>query len=64
MPAQTTKAVLSLRIDGVALNSLEKFKYLGVSFTSDGRQNSEMDIRVRKASAVMRQLHRSVVLKR
>ena len=40
------------------------FKYLGVSFTSDGRQNSELDIRIRKASAVMRQLHRSVVLKR
>ena len=41
-----------------------KFKYLGVSFTSEGRQNSELDIRIGKASAVMRQLHRSVVLKR
>ena len=39
-------------------------KYLGVSFTSDGRQNSELDIRIGKASAVLRQLHRSVVLKR
>ena len=50
--------------DGVPLKQSEKFKYLGVSFTSDGRQNSELDIGIRKASAVMRQLHRSVVLKR
>ena len=56
----------SLQIGGVGvpLKQSEKFKYLGVSFTSDGRQNTEMDIRFGKASAVMRQLHRSVVLKR
>ena len=54
----------SLQIDGVPLKQSEKFKYLGVSFTSDGRQSSELDIRIGKASAVMRQLHRSVVLKR
>ena len=54
----------SLKIDGVPLKQSEKFKYLGVSFTSDGRQNSELNIRIGKASAVMRQLHRSVVLKR
>ena len=54
----------SLQIDGVPLKQSEKFKYLGVSFTSDGRQNSELDIRIGKASAVMRQLHRSVLLKR
>ena len=54
----------SLRIDGVPQKQLEKFKYLGVSFTSDSRQNSKLNIRVGKASAVMRQLHRSVVLKR
>ena len=41
-----------------------KFKYLGISFTSDGRKNIELDIPIGKASAVMRQLHRSVVLKR
>ena len=46
-----------LQIDGVPLKQSEKFKYLGVSFTSDGRQNSELDIRIGKASAVMRQLH-------
>ena len=59
----------SLQIDHynsqrVPLQQSEKFKYLGVSFTSDGRLNSELDIRIGKASAVMRELHRSVVLKR
>ena len=54
----------SLQIDGISLKQSEKFKYLSVSFTSDGRQNSELDIRIGKASAVMRQVHRSVVLKR
>ena len=50
------------QIDGVPLK--QSFKYLGISFTSDGRQNSKLDTHIRKASAVMRQLHRSVVLKR
>ena len=54
----------SLQIDGVPLKQSEKFKNLHVSFTSDGRQNSELDIPIGKAIAVMRQLHRSVVLKR
>ena len=54
----------SLQIDGVSQKQSEKFKYVGVSFTSDGRQNSELDIRIGKTSAVMHQLHRSVVLKR
>ena len=53
-----------LQIGGVPLQQSEKYKYLDVSFTSDGRQNSELDIRIEKASAVMRQLHRSVLLKR
>ena len=54
----------SLQIDGVPLKQAEKFKYLGVSFTSDGRQNSQLDIWIGKASTVMRQLHRPVALKR
>ena len=54
----------SLHIGGVPLKQSERFKYLGVSFTSDGRQNSELNIRIEKARAVMRQLHRSVALKR
>ena len=31
----------------------EKFKYLGVTFTSDVRQDEEQDTRIGKASAVM-----------
>ena len=56
----------SLQIDGapVPLEQSEIFKYIGVSFTSDGSQRSEMDNRIGKAIAVMRKLHQSVVLKR
>ena len=36
----------------------------GVAFTSDGRQDEELDVRSGKASAVKRALHQSVVLKR
>ena len=43
---------------------IEKFKYLGVAFTSDGRQDEELDTRIGKASAVMKALHRSVAMKR
>ena len=57
-------AQCSLQASGVALKQTEKFNYLGVSFSSDGRQNSELDTRIGKASAIMRQLHRSVILKR
>ena len=54
----------SLQVDGVSLKQVEKFKYLGVAFTSDGRQDEEIDNRIGKASAVMRALHYSVVMKR
>ena len=43
--------------DGVALKQVKKFKYLGVVFTSDGRQDEELDTRIGKGSAVMRALH-------
>jgi len=35
---------------------VEKFKYLEVVFTSDGKQDEELDTRMGKASAVMRAL--------
>ena len=54
----------SLQIDGVPLKKPEKFKFLGISFTSDGRQNSKLDICIGKASAAMHQLHRFVVQRR
>ena len=53
-----------LQENGATLKQVEKFKYLGVAFTSDGRQDEELDTRIGKASAVMRALHYSVVIKR
>ena len=47
--------------NGVTLKQTEKFKYFGVTFLSDGRKDNKLDTRIGKASAVMRQLHRSVV---
>ena len=54
----------SLQVSGVSLKQVEKFKYLGVAFTSDGRQDEELDIRMGRASAVVRALQHSVVMKR
>ena len=53
-----------LQVNGATLKQVEKFKYLGVSFTSDGRQDEELDTRIGKANGVMRALHYSVVIKR
>ena len=53
-----------LQVNGATLKQVEKFKYLGVAFTSDGRQDEELDTRISKASAVMRALHYLVVMKR
>ena len=53
-----------LQVNGATLKQVEKFKYLGVAVTSDGRQDEELDTRIGKASAVMRALHYSVVMKR
>ena len=52
----------SFQIGGVPLNSQINSSTSAFSLTGDGRQNSELNIRIGKASAVMRQLHRSVVL--
>ena len=53
----------SLQVGGASLKQVEKFKYLGVAFTSDGIKNEELDVRSGKASAVMRTLHQSVVFR-
>ena len=53
----------SFQANGVNLQQKEKFKYLGVIFSSDSRQD-KLGACIAKASAVMRQLYRSVVLKR
>ena len=53
-----------LQVNEATLKQVEKFKYLGVAFTSDGRQDEEMDTQFGNASAVMRALHFSAVMKR
>ena len=52
-----------LQVNGATQKQAEKFKYFGVAFTSDGRQDEELNTRIGKASAVMRALHYSVVMK-
>ena len=38
-----------LQVNGATLKQVEKFKYLGVAFTSDERQDEELDTRIGKA---------------
>ena len=52
------------QMNGATLKQVEKFKYLWAVFTSDGRQDEELDTQIGKASAVMLALHYSVVMKR
>ena len=47
-------------MNGATLKQVEKLKYLGVAFTSNGRQDEELDTQIGKAGAVMRALHNSV----
>ena len=51
-------------MNGATLKHVEKFKYLRVAFTRDGRQDEELDTRIGKVTAVMRALHYSIVMKR
>ncbi|KAI3365660.1 hypothetical protein L3Q82_010734 [Scortum barcoo] len=43
---------------------VEEFKYLGVLFTSEGKMEREIDRRIGAASAVMRSVYRTVVVKK
>ncbi|KAK0138802.1 putative RNA-directed DNA polymerase from transposon X-element [Merluccius polli] len=54
----------TLRVGDEILPQVEEFKYLGVLFTSEGRMEWEIDRRISAASAAMRTLHGSVVVKR
>ena len=47
----------SFQTNGVTLQYTEKFKYLGVTYLSDGRQEIKLDTCIRKASGVMHQLY-------
>ena len=52
-----------LQVNGATLKHVEKFKYLRVAFTSDGRQDEEQNTRIGKASAVIQALPYTVVMK-
>jgi len=52
------------QVSGNTLQQVEKFKYLEVVFTSDGRRSEEIDTRIGKANAFLRELYRSVATKR
>ena len=55
----------SLQIGNASMRQVKKFKYLGVAFMSDGRQDRKLDVRSDKSSAVIIQLfHHLVVLKK
>ena len=51
-------------MNGSTLKQVEKFKYLGVAFTGNRKNDKELDTRIGKASAVVRALHYLVVWKR
>ena len=53
-----------LQLNGATQKQVYKFKYLGVAFTSDGRQDKELGIPIGKAIATIKALHYSVVMKR
>nr|XP_054588623.1 uncharacterized protein LOC129153273 isoform X1 [Nothobranchius furzeri] len=57
------RVACQLRVGGEVLPQVEEFKYLGVLFTSDGRRDREIDRWIGSASAVMRTLNQSVVVK-
>ena len=46
------------------LKLVKKFKDLGFAFTSDGRQDEELDVRSRKASGVVQVLHHLLIFER
>ena len=52
-----------LQVNEATLKQVEKFKYLGFVFTSDERQDEELDTRIGRASAVMRASLYSFVMK-
>ncbi|KAI3352274.1 hypothetical protein L3Q82_005251 [Scortum barcoo] len=58
------RVVCPLRVSGEVLPQVEEFKYLGVLFTSEGKMEREIDRRIGAASAVMRSVYWTVVVKK
>jgi hypothetical protein len=46
----------NLHLNNNPSNQVNKFKYLGVQFTSDGKQDGEIDRRIGAASGILRSL--------
>ncbi len=57
------KVACPLQVGGEVLPQVDEFKYLGVLFTSEGRMEREIDRRIGAASAVVRSMYRSVMVK-
>ena len=53
-----------VNINGNPLNQVEKFKYFGIEFSNDVRQDCEIDRRIGAASGILRSFSRSIVTKR
>ena len=53
----------TLHLNNNPLKQVNKFKYLGVQFSSDEKQDSEIDRRIGAASGILRSLYRTVVTK-
>src|SRR5699024_1416738 len=51
----------TLHVSGVQLRQVQEFKYLGVLFASDGRQDRKIDRRISQASLVSREPWKPVV---
>ena len=58
------KEQCAMSVNGTPLKQVEKFKYLGVEFSDDARQDCEIGRCIGSASAILRSLYRSVVAKR
>ena len=52
-----------VQLKGATQKQVYKFKYLGVAFTNDKRQNKELSIPIGKAIAIMKVLHYSVIMR-
>lgn len=53
----------NLHLNNEQVNQVKIFKYLGVQFSDDGKQDGEIDRRIGAASGILRSLNRSVVTK-
>ena len=53
----------TLQVSGNKPQQVERFKYLGVAFASDGGRNKKIDSRNGKANAILRESYRSVSTK-